>query len=142
MATKTRARTNTKDDYFALVKELPLTRIKTAKQHKVATSQLSRLVGRVEPPLSHGEEEYMDALATLVAAYEARRYHVDVLDVEPSDVIRHLVAENGLTVSGLAREIGVGQSNISEMLSGKREFSKAAIKGLCDRFGLNPSLFF
>jgi antitoxin component HigA of HigAB toxin-antitoxin module len=49
--------------------------------------------------------------------------------------------ENDLTISALAREIGVGQSNLSDILSGKREWSKTVIKRLSDRFSLNPILF-
>ena len=40
-----------------------------------------------------------------------------------------------MSVSALAREIGVPQSNLSEMLAGKRGWSKTAIRGLVK--GLN-----
>jgi antitoxin component HigA of HigAB toxin-antitoxin module len=52
------------------------------------------------------------------------------------------MAASRLSVSRLAREIGVGQSNLSEILSGRRDFSKAGISKLCARFGLSPSIFF
>jgi antitoxin component HigA of HigAB toxin-antitoxin module len=40
------------------------------------------------------------------------------------------IDERGLSVSALARLIGVPQSNLSEMLSGKRDWSKTAIRAL------------
>jgi len=49
---------------------------------------------------------------------------------------------NGLTISTLAKQIGIGQSKLSEMLSGRRDFSKTAIAKLCARFGLDPAVFF
>ena len=38
-----------------------------------------------------------------------------------------------MSVSALARAIGVPQSNLSEMLAGKRDWSKTAIRGLSRR---------
>ncbi len=74
--------------------------------------------------------------------YEKRAGHaIDTSKVTPAEVVRHLMVENDLTISRLAREIGVGQSNLSEILSGKRAWSKTVIRGLCERFSLNPMLF-
>jgi antitoxin component HigA of HigAB toxin-antitoxin module len=81
-------------------------------------------------------------LIDLIADYEKSEAHsLDSSRVTPAGVIRHLAAENGFSRSALAAEIGIGQSNLSEMVSGKREWSKAAMKGLWNRFRINPKLF-
>jgi antitoxin component HigA of HigAB toxin-antitoxin module len=38
--------------------------------------------------------------------------------------------ERGISTSAMAREIGIPQPNLSEMLNGRRDWSKAAIRGL------------
>ena len=48
--------------------------------------------------------------------------------------------ENGLTQASLAPIVG-GKSNISEVLSGKRDLSKSQIRGLSLRFGLPVDAF-
>ncbi len=40
------------------------------------------------------------------------------------------------SISKLAREVGIDQSNLSEMLSGRRDWSKSAIRRLSERFAL------
>ena len=67
---------------------------------------------------------------------------MDTSSRTPVELIRHLMGANGLPIRRLAKESGIGQSNLSEMLSGRRDFSKAAIAKLCARFGLDPAVFF
>ena len=47
-----------------------------------------------------------------------------------------------MSVSALARLIGVPQSNLSEMLGGKRAWSKTAIRGLSEHLNIRPDHFF
>lgn len=137
MALKTR---KIKDSYFELVKEFPLRKITDAGEHRQALAVLSRFAGREK--VDDGVVDYLGVLTDLIAHYETRAGHaIDTSEVSAADVVRHLMTENDLTISGLAREIGVGQSNLSEMLSGKREWSKTVIRGLSERFSLNPMLF-
>lgn len=137
MAIKTR---KIKDSYFEMVKEFPLRKITGAGEHLQALAVVARFAGRDK--IDEGIVDYLGVLTDLIAAYEKRAGHaIDTSEIGAADVVRHLMAENNLTISGLAREIGVGQSNLSEMLSGKREWSKAVIRGLSERFSLNPMLF-
>lgn len=48
--------------------------------------------------------------------------------------------ENGLMQKDLAHLFG-GKSAISEVLRGKREFSKGQIQRLCDYFGVPADVF-
>ena len=129
-----------RDSYLDLINEFPLRKIRDAREHQQALVVLGRYAGR--PKLDDGVIDYLGVLGGLIAEYEVRAgLTIDVSGVDAGDIVRHLAAENGLTISGLAREVGVGQSNLSEMLSGKRNWSKKVIKSLCERFSLNPMLF-
>jgi antitoxin component HigA of HigAB toxin-antitoxin module len=137
MAVKTR---KIKDSYFELISEFPLRKLVGKEEYRHALGIFARFAGREK--LDDGIIAYMDILADVIADYERRAGHaIDTSKVSAADVVRHLMEENGLTISRLAREIGIGQSNLSEILSGKREWSKKAIKGLSERFSLNPMLF-
>ena len=137
MALKTR---KVQDSYFDLVKEFPLRKIRDAGEHRQALAVVARFAGRDK--VDQGVADYLGVLTDLIAEYEKRAGHaIDTSKVTAAELVRHLMAENGLTTSALAREIGVGQSNLSEMLSGKREWSKTAIRGLSERFSLDPMLF-
>jgi HTH-type transcriptional regulator/antitoxin HigA len=57
------------------------------------------------------------------------------------DILRHLMDSTGLRQVGLLDVFGTA-SVISEVLSGKRELSKAHIAKLSERFQHSPSLFF
>jgi hypothetical protein len=46
-----------------------------------------------------------------------------------------------MSVSSLARLIGVPQSNLFEMLSGKRDWSKTAIRGLSTHLNIRVDRF-
>lgn len=46
-----------------------------------------------------------------------------------------------MSVSALARQISVSQSNLSDMLAGKRDWSKAAIRGLSKFFNIRAERF-
>jgi antitoxin component HigA of HigAB toxin-antitoxin module len=132
-----------KDTYLDLVKRFPLRRLRSKAEHVEAVAALTRASLEHQGTRDRGVLDYLDILAGLIDEYEqAARLKVDTSGRTPAELIRHLMGANGLTINRLAKEVGVGQSNLSEMLSGRRDFSKAAIAKLCARFGLDPALFF
>jgi len=133
----------TKDSYFQLVREFPLRRLKNESEHAAAVAFLTRASLKAQDTKDGGVLDYLDMLAHLIDEYErTAALKVDTRHRTAAEVVRHLIDAGGLTVNRLARELGIGQSNLSEMLSGRREFSKSAIGKLCGRFGLNPQIFF
>ena len=46
-----------------------------------------------------------------------------------------------MSVNAFSKEVGVAQSALSEMLNGKRGWSKSAIVKISKYFKLNPALF-
>jgi HTH-type transcriptional regulator/antitoxin HigA len=101
-----------------------------------AIEVLNTLIGRSN--LTQAEHDYREVLGDLIEAYEA--VHVIFPEVSGVELLRFLMEENGLTQASLAPIFG-GKSNISEVLSGKRELSKSQIRGLSERFGLPADAF-
>jgi antitoxin component HigA of HigAB toxin-antitoxin module len=126
--------------YLQLVNQFPLRKIHDENTYERAMKMVHQFAGSAR--IDSGAKEYFEVLIDLIADYEKEAGHtIDTSDVTPADVVRHLIEERGSSVSAMAKEIGVGQSNLSEMLSGKREWSKTAIKGLWNRFRIDPKLF-
>ena len=91
------------------------------------------------PERSTAEEEYLQALTDLVAAYEDA--HVMIPSVTGVDALRYLMEENGLTQVDLVPQFGT-RSIVSEVLAGKRHLALAHITRLAERFGLPATVFF
>ena len=138
MATKTKARRNRKvaDSYFDLVVELPLTSIKSQDQLDDAQAMIDRLV--TKGTLDDGEELYLDALSDLVAAYED--VHCPIPLASDADMLRHLMDAKDVTQVEVHRQTGIPKSTISEVLAGKKPFSKGMIRTLADFFKVDTSV--
>lgn len=137
---RTTSKTAVNDTYLQLVRSFPLRRIKNTAEHAKASKILLRL--SISKP-DGGTRDYVDVLVDLIADYEKRaNLTVDISDVTAADLIRHRLEERGMSVSALAREIGIPQSNLSEMLSGRRDWSKSAIRALSKFFNMRTERFF
>lgn len=127
------------DSYFELVRTFPLRRLSTADEHKKAGEIYLRLSNH---GADRGMREYRDVLADLIAEYERRSNQtIDTSQVSVADLVRHRLDERGMSVSALAKEIGIPQSNLSGMLHGRRDWSKAAIRALTKKFNIRAERF-
>jgi HTH-type transcriptional regulator/antitoxin HigA len=70
--------------------------------------------------------------------YEER--NVEIPDAAPAVVLEFLMEQNNLRQSDLAEDFG-SQSNVSEVLSGKREINARQARALAKRFGVSPAAF-
>jgi len=86
------------------------------------------------------EKRQAELLTLLIEEYEERRF-APRRPAGPVDILRHLMDSNGLLQVDLLDVFGTA-SVISEILSGKRELSKAHIARLSRRFHISPALFF
>ncbi|MEX0776142.1 MAG: helix-turn-helix domain-containing protein [Phycisphaeraceae bacterium] len=91
--------------------------------------------------LTKGQELYLETLVQLVQAYEARRHAIDVADLGGLVALRHLLAENDMNASDLARLLGVHPSMGSKILNGERSLTVEHLRKLADRFKVRPELF-
>lgn len=138
MATKTKTRRDRKieDSYLDLVIEYPLTSIKSQDQLNAAQAMIDRLI--TKGTLDEGEELYLDALSDLVAAYEDVHYPIRL--ASDADMLRHLMDAKDVTQVQLHRQTGIPKSTISEVLAGKKPFSKGMIRTLADFFKVDTSV--
>ena len=128
------------DSYFQLIRAFPLRRIRTSADH--AKAKAIYLRHSAEPDPDAGTRDYLDVLADLIAEFEERTNQtVQTEGLTAQELVRHRLAERGMSVSELARDIGIAQPNLSEMLNGRRDWSKAAIRELSKKFNIRAERF-
>ncbi len=101
------------------------------------TAALFELTAKANPTPEEGEA--IDLLALLVDRYETQRYPMP--DVEPAEMLRFLLDQNGLSQRDVAEELG-SESTVSLVLSGKRPLNRDHIARLSARFHVSPAVFF
>lgn len=125
-----------RDSYLELVLEFPLASIKSEKHLAEAQRVLDRLLARER--LEHGEEMYLDALSDLVAAYEDAHHVIE--PASDADMLRHLMEARGVSQVEVSRDTGIAKSTISEILAGKKQFSRQTIRKLAEYFQVDVSV--
>src|SRR5437588_3770759 len=125
-----------RDSYLELVMTFPLASIKSDEQLQEAQKVMDQLLALGE--LDDGEEMYLDALSDLVAAYEDEHYAIE--PASDAAMLRHLMEAKGVTQAQLSRETTIPKSTISEVLSGKKPFTRQMIRKLADYFNVDPSV--
>lgn len=81
--------------------------------------------------------DLFDLVSELIRSYDAAHYVVP--DASPSEVLRFLMDQHGLSQSDLP-EVG-NQSVISMLLSGTRQLNVRQIQALSAKFHVSPSVF-
>lgn len=138
MPTKARFRLKGKarDSYLERILVFPMASIKSEEQLEEAHKIMDRLLAQAS--LNAGETMDLEALSDLVATYEDM-YH----EIEPAsdaDMLRHLLEARGITQAHLSRETGIARSTVSEVLAGKKPFSREIIRKLADFFRVDRSV--
>jgi HTH-type transcriptional regulator/antitoxin HigA len=85
--------------------------------------------------LNRDQRDYLKLLVSIYKGWQdslPRR-----LPVPPHELVQFMMEQHDMTQADLAKLLGVRQSLVSMMLSGKRAFSKESIKILADRFHIN-----
>ena len=125
-----------RDSYLELVMAFPLASIKCEEQLQEAQKVMDRLLARGR--LDDGQEMYLDALSDLVAAYEDEHYAIE--PASDAEMLRHLMEAKGVTQARLSRETTIPKSTISEILAGKKPFSRQLIRKLANYFNVDASV--
>jgi HTH-type transcriptional regulator / antitoxin HigA len=131
-----RLKGKSRDSYLGLVSVFPLATIQSEAHLAEAQKVMDRLLAKGK--LGDGEEMYLDALSELVAAYE--EIHHAIEPGSDADMLRHLMEAKGITQAQLSRDAKLPKSTISEVLSGKKPFSRQMIRKLADSFGVDVSV--
>ena len=125
-----------RDSYLKLVTAFPLASIKSDEHLEEAQKVMDQLLARGE--LDDGEEMYLDALSDLVAAYEDEHHPIE--PASDAEMLRHLMEAKGVTQAQLSRDTATPKSTISEVLAGKKPFSRQMIRKLADYFNVDASV--
>jgi HTH-type transcriptional regulator/antitoxin HigA len=106
--------------------------IRTEADYKATLKEVSQLVEN-DPELGTPEGDRLDVLATLVQAYEAKHYPIDLPD--PIEAIKFRMEQAGLTAKDL--EPMIGQRNrVYEILNRKRALTLPMIWRLHQQLGI------
>lgn len=124
------------DTYLKLVQELPLVSIRSEEHLDAAQAMIDRLTDKKK--LDGGEQAYLEALCDLVAVYEDQHHAIPM--ATDAALLRHLLEAKGVTQIQLHRDTGLAKSGLSEVLSGKKPFSKAMIVTLAAYFHVPTSV--
>lgn len=122
--------------YILKVMEFPLTSIRDDQHLAEARKVLNRLV---MADLDKGSQDYLDALTDLVEKYEDK--YVSIPDAPAQDVLRLLMESNKVSQNKLAKEVGIPQSTISEILAGTKQMNVSHMVKLSAVFGVEPAVF-
>jgi len=125
-----------RDCYLELVMAFPLASIKSDEQLQEAQKVMDQLLARGK--LGAGEEMYLDALSDLVAAYEDEHYAIE--PASDAEMLRHLLEAKAVTQAQLSRDTMIPKSTISEILAGKKPFSRQTIRKLADYFRVDAGV--
>jgi len=130
--------TASRDPYMELILSFPLRPIRTRGLHQRAREMLRSLAGKRGPAV----RDYKAVLVSLIADYERHaNMRLDTSKITAAEIIQHLLDERSMSVNGLAKCLDISQSSLSEMLNGRREWSKSAIVRISKYFGLQPAIF-
>src|SRR6266404_3764620 len=116
--------------YLELVEAFPLASIRSDEHLAAAQRVVDRLLAKDE--LDAGEELYLDALSDLIGTYEDEHYPIE--PASDADMLRHLLEAKGIKPAQLSRDTRIPKSTISEVLAGKKPFSRQIIRKLADYF--------
>ena len=138
MATKTsnRFKGKARDAYLELVMGFPLASVRSEDHLEEAQKVIDQLLAKDK--LNYGEEMYLDALSDLVASYEDQ--HHPIAPASDTDMLRHLMDAKGVNQAQLSREAGIAKSTVSEVLAGKKDFTRKIIRKLADYFSVDVSV--
>lgn len=106
--------------------------IRTENDYKAALREVSAYFDN-EPEPDTEDGDRFEILLTLIEAYEAKQFPVDLPD--PIEAIRFRMDQEGLTAKDL--EPAIGQRNrVYEILNGKRNLTLGMVWRLHDMFGI------
>jgi HTH-type transcriptional regulator / antitoxin HigA len=129
--------TKVRPDYLALIKLHPLRTIHSQREYDAAVAVVEKLVGF---ELTKGQEEYLDALGTLIERYDELHHPMPADTRFPLQRLRCLMEQSQTSPAGLGDIIG-SRPAASMVLAGKRELSKTHIRKLSAHFKLDAGYF-
>ena len=114
-----------------------MTFVHTEEGYARATATIDVLLDEIGDDETHPLADVLDYLADQVKAYEDK--HFSIPKAEPPDILHFLMEQHGLHQEDLSD--CAPQSQISEILAGKRSISQETAKRLARRFNVHGDIF-
>lgn len=114
---------------------LKYTVIRNRKQYNAYCEILENLIDSGDPALS----EEIDLLTVLIERWDDQRNTFGHSD--PIEIIRGLMAENGLRAVDLAEILNLSKGTVSKILNYRKGLSKETIRKLSSRFNMTQEAF-
>jgi HTH-type transcriptional regulator / antitoxin HigA len=115
-----------------------LTPIKNEKQYKAALSFLEELWGKVGENSKSPYASLFQIMRDHIMDYEEKNYAVP--DAPPHRVLSFLLEQKNLSQQEVANEVGMYQSNLSQVLKGERKLTTEQVKKLAEYFEIEPAV--
>ncbi len=125
------------DRYLELVRLFPLRPLRTDADLDAAVAVVDSLIDQDE--LSAPEQDYLDVLSDLVKGYEDE--HIPIKLVGDVAMLRLLIEAKGVTQAEAAKQAGIAESTVSEVLAGKRKLNRTQIGKLARYFRVGTGAF-
>lgn len=112
--------------------------VENERHYRAMINLMNNLVDEIGDRETHPLMGLLDIVRFFVRDYEER--NIEIPAAEPPAVLRFLMEHQNLRKSDLAGIFG-SQSNVSEVLNGKREINTHQARTLAARFGVSPAVF-
>ena len=107
--------------------------IHTKADYKAALKAVSALID-ADPKRGTADADRLEVLGTLLEAYEAQHFHIELPD--PIEAIKFRMEQQGLSAKDLTPMIG-GLNRVYEVLNRKRPLSLAMVRRLHEGLGIS-----
>ena len=122
-----------------LVRMMPPQAITDDIHYRNTVEMIDRLMASGK--MTKGQALYLETLVQLVQAYEASHHAINISGISGLDSLKHLLEENGMSASDLARLLSIHVSMGSKILKGDRSLTVDHLKILSARFKVSPDIF-
>jgi HTH-type transcriptional regulator/antitoxin HigA len=125
------------DEFLELVLIHPVRPIHTDEELCDANRMADDLLDRCE--LSEGAKDYLELLTHTIEKYESENVEID--DASDADVLTHLMEARGINQTTVSMKTGIVASTISDVMNGRRKFTREHIGKLAAYFRVAPTVF-
>ncbi|MEX0746191.1 MAG: helix-turn-helix domain-containing protein [Phycisphaeraceae bacterium] len=122
----------------SLVRLYPLRPVHDEVDRENVTEIIDAMAGH---DLTPDQDDYLDAISTLLDAYESEHHAVETPDVSGLDVLRSLMDDHGISAAELGRLLDVHRSHAAKIVRGERSLTVDHLRRLSGHFKVRPDVF-
>lgn len=124
-------------EYQSLLLDFIPRPVQAEAEYRRTMRQIDRLMKKEK--LSRAESQLLELLATLAEQYESAEHPTP--KASQAELLSHLLDARGCSQAAVARETGVPESVLTNVLKGRRKISQTNIARLAQYFHVSPAAF-